>query len=84
MRETNIYPTEEIMDEMEKQFPKGKDKARGRALVINAIALIEGHKQGYNQALIGVIGLFKNRKVFHIDKSKRDRIIERLKGMEKK
>ena len=34
---------ERIVDELDKQFPKG-DKARGRALVLNAIAQIEIEK----------------------------------------
>ena len=38
-----MIPNEPLEDELNKQFPKG-DKARGKALVINAIANIELEK----------------------------------------
>ena len=52
---------EKIEEELEKQFPKG-DKARGRALVLHAIAQIEFNElQGAYDIAMGEIAKLRRR-----------------------
>lgn len=45
MKEEQQYP-KEIIETIEKLFPKGKDKRRGDALVLQAVAFNEGRRFG--------------------------------------
>ena len=41
-KDYHLYKPEEYLDE---EFPKGKSKLRGKALVLHALSLLEGKKQ---------------------------------------
>jgi len=45
-KEKELICSEELINKIDDYFPKGKHKDRGAVLLINAMSLIEGYKQG--------------------------------------